>query len=471
MISTFVSQLDSGSRSVLHFDATYYMAQAVGFSPQDAFTIAAYNEATDLGQFVLYDQNGSQVVDPAQCTGSSQPTNCQFATQTTYGINRNNFMSGGVFFHFMAQPAGAARTDGLSPDVSDPVAEPFLAHVRRWVYGLGPLCLGGLTNRSAAGDYATGSSCFDNTSTARNPPSIVGHMPFLTKTGAITSVDWISQLGEQTIVSDPSTGEPQKASLMNTQLPASAVPLVKLGIYLHALGDRVSHHRCVDTSFADGPRPADAGPVLLNPVPLNIYIVTLGLGSDTPPDLQTTVIANPDFVWHYDLKECDQLNHAQRHTYETGTNQNLLSDADQTAKPGLSLVFSELLAYAQANKIPGAMAVTSDQADAVVASLMNAVETAGAMERIEALNVMAGQYGWLPLPGYAGVSPSQWQAQSGGSYFGAGYAPKSYDSSGATSSSNASSGGGALSLWVIVLMAAGVASRRLQRASRHSRRH
>ncbi len=41
-----------GGRSLVHTDSTYIIARKVGFSVRDAYWIAAYSEATDLGTFV-----------------------------------------------------------------------------------------------------------------------------------------------------------------------------------------------------------------------------------------------------------------------------------------------------------------------------------------------------------------------------------------------------------------------------------
>lgn len=52
-----------GGRSTIHSDVTYLLAQAVGLSSTDAYWIAAYEEATDLGSFDPRDNN-SMIVGP-----------------------------------------------------------------------------------------------------------------------------------------------------------------------------------------------------------------------------------------------------------------------------------------------------------------------------------------------------------------------------------------------------------------------
>ncbi|HEY4117257.1 MAG TPA: hypothetical protein VGM56_05355, partial [Byssovorax sp.] len=49
------------ARSTVHVDAPYIAAQLVGFSPDDAYWIAAYSEATDRGTFEPRDETGALV--------------------------------------------------------------------------------------------------------------------------------------------------------------------------------------------------------------------------------------------------------------------------------------------------------------------------------------------------------------------------------------------------------------------------
>ena len=466
MLTTFATQLPGRGRSTLHFDATYYLAQAIGFSPRDAYDIAAYDEAVDLGQFVLINQQGQALADPADCSGSSAPPACRFVTQTIFGVNRNNFVSGGMFFHFMAPPPGGRSEDGLNPALSDPVTEPFLDEVRRWAEGLGPLCVAGLTNRSANGDYATGSSCFQ--SATHTESTLVGRMPFVSLTGAATSVDWVSALGEQTVLTDPATGENQPASTLGQYLPADVVPLVRLGIYLHAVADRVSHHICIDASQSFGPRPADAPPVLLNPLPYDAYTLLLGFsqpqgGGQSPGALlgNFSVTADPDFVWQFATAQCGQPDHAKRHSYETGTDQSRLPAEDRTAESGLYKVYDAMQGFAVYYGLPGAGTLTPQWRASVVTALLDAIETPQAADRLQALTRLAQHAGWLPLPEYGGVTQAQWLAQAGTRYFtDAGTAPPA-PSSGASSGNGGSNGGAADPLTLLALLGfAGVRRRR-----------
>ena len=56
-----------GSRSMLHTDATYFIAQALGYSPEAAYQIVSYNQATDLGVYQPFDETGHRLVPLATC--------------------------------------------------------------------------------------------------------------------------------------------------------------------------------------------------------------------------------------------------------------------------------------------------------------------------------------------------------------------------------------------------------------------
>src|SRR5271168_5247649 len=52
----------SGGRSMLHVDATYYIAQAIGFDSWTAYQIAMYDGDTDTGQYVPHNQKGEKII-------------------------------------------------------------------------------------------------------------------------------------------------------------------------------------------------------------------------------------------------------------------------------------------------------------------------------------------------------------------------------------------------------------------------
>ncbi len=106
-----------------------------GFSSDDAYWIAAYDEATDLGSF-------SPQGDRRQAGTNS----AALTTSDIGGLVRTNFNTGGLLFHFVAtfkdQPN--QTPDGLHPNPRDAQHEILLTHLRRWAMaGPGsnaPLC-------------------------------------------------------------------------------------------------------------------------------------------------------------------------------------------------------------------------------------------------------------------------------------------------------------------------------------------
>ncbi len=410
--STFLVPISGeGARSTIHFDATYLLAQYVGFSPRDAFVVAAYNAATDTSRYVHRTQDGRLLVEPDDCSIESPLLACRFVTARIDGVVRTNFTEGGIFFHFTASPYLEQAGDGLAPSVDDPTREPFLHFTRRWAYGQGPLCVAGLVNLYGPGCFA---------SEFRDNSTLAGRMPYEAAGGALTSLDWVSVIGEQRIATDPLSGATMPASELEKVLPVSDEPLARLGIYLHALADRVSHYKCVDASDLEGPRPGDANAILLNPLLDLLYQTALNLGS-LPSYLQsiqiTPPIHNPDYVARFDAIECDQSNHFLRHSWETGHDHTKLSAENQTARHGLLAVLDELSRFAEVYGLDSYRASTSAERNSIVESILFATDRPGPQERIDAITQLTLNLGLLPLPMYGGETLESWESKAGKSMF------------------------------------------------------
>lgn len=407
MFSTLRSQTGErglGARSTVHFDATYYLAQAAGFSPRAALTIAGYDQAVDTGRLWLRGEDGELLARPGACESAKAPRLCELSTRSIIGTHRNDFVGGGVFFHFMPPPAGHGLINGLAPPLDDPQQEPFLAHLRRWAEGRGPLCVGGLTQASANGDYATGAACYQ--SRTRPDNLLVGRMPSISELGAVGSVDWAAPMGEQALAPDRGDARPRPASKLAEQF-AEQAPLVRLGIYAHALQDRISHHICLDVSQLRGPRAADAGVMHLNPLPYTLYQLSMNTDSiaEAREQLDTTKVrVDPEFVFEFDREQCDQPHHALRHSLETGAVQSELPVADQTTEAALRLSLRMFEQFADSS----APALDAAARAQIVSGLVAALETPAAGLRIAALGRLALAQGWVPLPAHAGLAADQW---------------------------------------------------------------
>jgi hypothetical protein len=342
-----------GGRSSVHTDVTYILAQAVGFSPTDAYWIAAYDEATDLGSFTPRDSNSMPVGDGSLTTADIS------------GVMRTNLMSGGALLHFVAPYNGGGTTpppgvDGLRPDPTDADVEVTLANFRAWAMApsssAAPACTAGLTARSPSGDYATGATCYPSSPL---DGSISAFGPFDLPLATLTGPQLI-QGGDAPLFAPDfdalvATDGAQDASAAHA---ASA----RLGVYLHFLADRISHHVCGDHSVISGP-------------------------SET------------GFFADLSDAECNQPIHLLRHAWETGVPFARLAAQDRTTIAVLQAVYDELVAFARARGVlrPGA----DDRARKAVyvANLARALQEFEAIDRIEALNAVGCSQGLVPLPG------------------------------------------------------------------------
>jgi hypothetical protein len=343
-------------RSLVHADSLNLMAQAVGFSTDDANWISFYGEVPDYGQF-----------EPTDMTGEPYGGGA-YKTAQLNGFERTSFSTGGALFHYVSLYNGGAATppaniNGLQPDTQAPSTEYFIAHVRDWAMaGSGtspPICAAGLTNVSANGDYATGTGCF-----ALN--------------GASAQIDWTWALiggasqthtfGSGLQVIDSNDGGDLLSSDFDTAVGngAARVADARLGIYLHMLGDRVSHHSCTDTCAMAGPSTGDAG---------------------TWNESETSNI------------DCNQDYHALFHMWETGVDFSDLPSANLTTEAALDLIYDELVTFATARNTLRSGASDSTTKSALVNAIVTALQTQAADARIIALAQVACDGGYQPFPG------------------------------------------------------------------------
>lgn len=338
-------------RSTVHVDATHLLAQAVGFPASSAYWIAAYDEASDRGQFA-----------PVDAVGQPLANADALRTVTVDGIVRGNLANGGIFFHFNAPSTQAASTNGLYPVPTDPIGEPFLAHLRRWAMGqkvntaAAPDCMGGLTTPTSVNgltSYALGPSCFVN-GTLQGKLALFGG--FALPIGPIAT-------GAQVVATAAATGAQAVTSdQFDTYVGAHAAD-ARIGIYMHVLADRVSHHVCTDAAHLSEPTSGGA------------------------------------FTENFDNPGCVQSLHTLRHEYETGVPFAKLSPQDQTTPAALSIVYDELLAFAQARGIAYPQAGDSSVKAALLAAVSTALQQPAAPDRVNCLAAVACNAGLQPFPG------------------------------------------------------------------------
>lgn len=345
VVAAFAGQ-QNPSRSSVHTDATLVLAEAVGFSPADAYWIAAYDEGTDLGSFAPRDLRNTLLVDAG-------------TTAQLEGLVRGDFAVGGVLFHFHAPRAADGGVDGLHPDVTNASVENTLAHLRAWAWaGTGnsrPDCTAGLTSQVPGGDYATGLSCYVDPSGASAP--VRGS---LTAIGPV-AVPFTFATGEQ-VVHTTDAGVQVPSSQFDSYLKYQAVADARLGIYLHALADRVSHHVCTDASVLSGPK-------------------VFGFRED---------LNDP---------QCAQPVHLLRHLYETGVPFAGENPLDMTTPAALGVVYDELVQFASQRGVLLPHARNSAYRSELLNGLTLALQKPNACVRVTAIAKVACARGLQPMPG------------------------------------------------------------------------
>jgi hypothetical protein len=338
-------------RSSVHSDATMVLAQAVGFSPNEAYWAAAYDETTDLGTYAPKDLHGRPVTDGGVISVGP--------TAQLDGLVRGDFDAGGVLFHFGAPRAADAGVDGLHPDPTNAQVENTLAHLRAWAWaGTGntrPECVAGLTVQTAANDYATGTRCFVDAAGSSAP--VRGS---LTAVGSL-AVPFSFVTGEQ-VIHTTDAGVMVPSSQFDSYLAYQHVADARLGIYLHALADRVSHHVCTDASLLTGPS-----------------------ASGFREDLNTS--------------PCAQPLHLLRHMYETGVSFANENPLDQTTTAALEAAYDELVQFASRRGVLLSKARTSAYRSEVLTALGAALQKPKACARVTAIAKVACDRGWQPFPG------------------------------------------------------------------------
>lgn len=355
----------TSGRSMIHTDATYLMARLAGFDEPSAYWIAAYDQATDLGRFVPADRTGKLLADPDKCpsgVSNGPETACERMTAKIDGLRRENIITGGTLYHFHAPfhegiKSPIAGIDGLHPNLDGPRdQELFLEHLRHWAMGQGVACTGGFTD-AEGGSFATGPGCFRG-----GTGKIVGALAAL---GPI-KFPLVLTPGLQVIVPGK---KPVTSDGFDAYVGKARAPFARIGIYLHALQDRVSHHVCTDQSYAAGP-----------------------------------MKDGPMFVIDMTSKECSQPLHFLRHAFEVGIPQGELAPADRTMSAGLAVTFDAVQAFA---KLRGVTPPTAAPArDELLSGLEGVLAIADPVARQDAMIALGCARGIAPLWGL-GACPAK----------------------------------------------------------------
>ena len=255
-------------RSMIHHDATYFIAQALGYRPDVAYWIAAYNEVTDYGDYAPIDQCGVQ--DSASNSGG------QYITASYNGFRRTNTSTDGPLDHYVVNFSpngegtdvhGAMGVQSLYPLYYprpgypvriDDTYQKTLANFRQWAMlptdDPGLLCTVGLT---------AGQQCLSG--------RIQGSVPLLMRTSqpAVATLDipagrkvlnWNSDTDFDYYTELGAYLKNSNGRLWMDREPRPVpVQLARIGMYLHVLQDTSSHATYCGDDAPSPPGGTDAG--------------------------------------------------------------------------------------------------------------------------------------------------------------------------------------------------------------------
>jgi hypothetical protein len=255
--ASFPNGSAANARSMVHADALYLLAQAVGLDARVAYFIGAYGDTPDKNdEFILMvpDSGGNFI----------RYQDAEHATIALPDLSRNYDIGVGIHFPLVkSQPQ-------ITVDPSDTVNE-GVSRLRSWIFGdqsgsFPDPCLGGVTvQNTAASSYFSGAECYVSTSAF----SFSGGAYDVNQAGNISSYRNY-QSGDQPFQSAaPLKGisandSPVFAGDLQGALNGSSgrlldgvtpVPLalLQIGVYLHSLMDRVSHWVALTPMMVSGP--------------------------------------------------------------------------------------------------------------------------------------------------------------------------------------------------------------------------
>lgn len=225
------------ARNSIHFDITWLSARLNGMPAADASTLAIYAEATDLGTYQHYDYQGLSIAGAI--------------SDNIAGVQRTNRDTNGFWLHFIPW----RKIDGYTQNTSEltytpnsgstspfPAQEVPLAHLRAWAFGLQQdLCEFGMTDtQGPVGNCLTSTSLYYDVPILADPKDTVDirvqpkEQPML--------LGW-QRINQQT--ADCNTRDCYNRDYAKIKSGS----IQALGVYLHAMEDRLSHHYCSDESF------------------------------------------------------------------------------------------------------------------------------------------------------------------------------------------------------------------------------
>lgn len=228
-----------------------------------------------------------------------------------------------------------------------------LTNFKSWVMGeRANACAAGITTNMSS----ISSECAADTNVLNSPQNLffVG-VPKL-------SIHFATHLGELIISQDDTKNIYANDESLQAYLAPDDVDYAKLGILLHIIGDRHSHHLCIDNSYFF---PENEG----------------------------------NYTSKYSAVQCAQGSHFLRHVWEQGTpqsNENI-SPKYQTMRPALSDVYDQLIEYANHQGIAVRHSINKQE---LLDNLINVLQITDSKARLDSMVQLMENYNVLPLPGH-----------------------------------------------------------------------
>lgn len=366
-----------GGRSLVHSDSTYFMAQMLGFSPWQAYQMMIYSEATDQSEYTAFDRQGRQMLTDEEMKacranwGPSMPRHCLLITPEVKGVSKFNFHTGGMFLHLQAR----FSSDGKPPpkiffptDYFSEANVPYemlLRNFRAWAFDERPdACAAGIMKPSDTNK--TGPAACEQTTAVLHSPMNVFPFGF-----SKLAIPFITELGPLIIEErEAKQGVSDHVMANNESLQAYLAPhnaaYAKMGMFVHALGDRYSHHMCTDASY-------------------------------------TYKTSDTAYLSDYASSFCAQGSHFLWHVWEQGTNQSdeNLAIEHQTMRPALEAVYDQLWAY---GRHQGWFMNPFLNKQAMIDDLIQVLQRFDPEERLDAMVALMERKRVLPLPGHGHVA-------------------------------------------------------------------
>jgi hypothetical protein len=300
----------SNCRGIIHFNAIYFIAVALGFKPDIAYNMASFSQAIDFAQYKGVDSCG-KAMDKGYWT---PPMRGLLRTQRTFGgTNRHlGVPYVGLYDNITVVPSNLNTTDlnreplfqfdkiytgnlkkpnvrgcqkkeftmsnryyeetcpGLMPDFNDFFYEGALASAKKWAFGeTDLLCIAGFTKENPiTGSLFTGTECPDKGAQFQvnigsivqgpipitGPPMALGEQVMQFECTPNCTAETYEIVPESIVYASQLKQYLQKQATENGYAvlndPPGAVPeiVARFGIFLHWVADRASHWYCCDAS-------------------------------------------------------------------------------------------------------------------------------------------------------------------------------------------------------------------------------